>query len=88
MNETAKSPHSFKYEAGKMVITGVISVDNYDDKSMELRINDGLLTLRGRDFVLEEMEVKSGIVILSGVLHSTDYHAKAEKVGLLNRIFK
>ena len=88
MNENVKNPHSFKYESNKIVITGVISVDNYDDKSIDVRLSDGVLTVKGRDLKLEEMEVKSGIAILSGTLYSTDYHAKAERVSLLRRIFR
>lgn len=89
MNENQKvNPHSFKYEGNKIVITGVLSVDNYDDKNMEVRLSDGLLSIKGSGLKLEEMEVKSGIAILSGALHSLDYHAKVEKVGILKRIFR
>ena len=89
MNENQKvNPHSFKYEGNKIVITGVLSVDNYDEKSMEVKLSDGLLTIKGSDLKLEEMEVKSGIAILSGKLYALDYHAKVEKVGILKRIFR
>ena len=88
MNEISRTPHSLKYEAGRITVTGVKAVESYDEKSAEILLFDGLLTIKGSGLKLEETDIKSGNVILSGALHSLDYHAKAENIGLIKRIFR
>lgn len=89
MNENIKSvQHSFKYDSGKIVVTGISNVENYDSKCVELRLSNGLLTIKGNDFNLEETDVKSGLIVISGVLSGLDYHARAEKTSIIKRLFK
>lgn len=80
--------HSLKYESGRIFVTGVVNVDSFDEKEVELRLATSSLTLKGSGFKLDEMEVKSGILSLQGKLSSLNYHEKAEKMGLVKRLFK
>ena len=48
--------HSFRYERGKLYVTGVAGVDRYDEKSVEISLNAGLLVVEGSGFSLEEMD--------------------------------
>lgn len=80
--------HSIKYESGRIFITGVLNVDSFDEKEAELRLHGSSLTIRGSDFKMEEMEVKSGIMCIEGRLNSLNYHEKMEKMSLVKRLFK
>lgn len=90
MNETNNKSalHSFNYENGKLRISGVINVDNFDEKEAELRLCASSLTLKGSGFKLEAMDLKSGILTMDGKLTMASYHDKAEKMSLVKRLFK
>lgn len=89
MNEIKSvSGHSFRYENGKIYATGVVSVEEFDDKEAVLRLSDSVLTLKGSGFVLVETEVKSGLFSMEGKITSLSYHAKEAKIGFVKRLFK
>ncbi len=89
MNEIKNAGgHSFRYENGKIYATGVVSVEEFDDKEAVLRLADSVLTLRGGGFVLLETEVKSGLFSMEGKITSLSYHAKEAKIGFVKRLFK
>ena len=88
MAENQETNHSFRYEKGKLYVTGVMGVDSYDDKTVEIRLSGGLLNVSGSNFSLEEMNLKSGQLIVNGALHTLSYRDKGEKVGILKRLLK
>ncbi len=90
MNETTNKNtlHSFRYENGKICISGVVNVDCFDERCAELRLFDSSLTLKGSGFKLEDMELKSGILNMDGKLSSVTYHDKGEKISFVKRLFK
>ena len=87
MAET-QSNHSFRYERGKLHVTGVSGVERYDDRSVEIRLNAGLLVIEGSGFVLEEMDLKTGLLTVAGALKVLGYRDKGEKMSLVKRIFR
>lgn len=80
--------HSFRYEKGKLFVTGVIGVDSYDDKAVEVKLNGGMMSVVGSGFSLEEMDLKSGLLTVSGTLGSLTYREKGEKIGFVKRLFR
>ena len=88
MAEVQNIGHTFRYEKGKLIVTGVRAVDSYDDKSVEVLLNGGRLSISGSGFLLEEMDLKSGQLVVNGLLHTLTYREKGEKVGLVKRIFR
>lgn len=80
--------HSFRYENGKIIVMGVLSVDNFDDKTIAIRLSDNAITVKGQDFLVEDMNIESGLLTVSGKLSSLNYHSKMEKLSLVKRFFK
>lgn len=80
--------HGFRYENGKIIVTGVISVDSFDDKTIVVRLSDNAITLKGQDFLIEDMNIESGLLTVSGKLSSLNYHVKMEKLSIVKRLFK
>ncbi|MBR1748016.1 MAG: YabP/YqfC family sporulation protein [Clostridia bacterium] len=88
MGEAPNSNHSFRYERGKLFVTGVVGVDSYDDKTVEVRLAAGRLSITGSGFSLEEMDLKSGLLTIDGTPQSLTYREKGEKVGFLKRLIR
>lgn len=80
--------HSFRYENGKIIVTGVISVDSFDEKTVVVRLSDNAITVKGQDFLVEDMNIASGLLTVSGKLSSLNYHNKMEKLSVVKRLFK
>lgn len=88
MENAAENKHGFKYENGKIVVTGVSNVDGFEEKSVDLCLKKNALHLKGDGFKIESMDVKSGILTMDGRLISLCYREKLEKIPLWKRIFK
>ncbi len=80
--------HSFRYDNGKIIITGVVSVDSFDDKDIVVRLSNNAIVLKGQDFVVEEMNLETGFLTVSGKLWSLVYRDKAEKLSFFKRLMK
>ncbi len=88
MTEQTKSSNSLRYENGKITVSGVINVDSFDEKEVNLRLVSDVLTIRGSGFKMEETDTKSGLFTMNGTIASLNYHAKGEKVGFIKRLLK
>ena len=80
--------HKLLYENGKITLTGIGEVVSFDEKEITLRLQNRTLCLVGGNFKLEDMDVKSGVCTINGVLVSATYREKAEKIGIIKRLFK
>lgn len=88
MNEATSEKSSLRYENGKVTVTAVKEVASFDEKQAVLRLNGGLVTIKGNGFKLEEMGTKSGVFCMEATVSTVEYHEKAEKTSLLKKIFK
>lgn len=80
--------HSFLYEKNKIAITGVKSVDSFDEKEVEVTLSDNGIVIHGSDFVLLEMAQVGGKLCFSGHVSSVNYRSKQEKTTFLKKLFK
>ena len=80
--------HVFIYEKGKITVSGVISLDGFDEKEARIKLENNAVIVRGTDFVLQEMAQNSGRVCFSGKISSVEYAAKAEKVPFIKLLFR
>jgi len=90
MEQTANQlkSHTFRYENGKLSLTGVISVDSFDAQRVDVRLNDSALTITGKDFAVEDVDVSAGVLTLTGRVAGVEYKEKLEKLSFLKRLFK
>lgn len=57
----------------KQVISGVLSVLNYDEDEIVLETNMGVLTLRGKNFNITSLSLEAGTLEASGTVNHLHY---------------
>lgn len=72
----------------KITVTGVINVESFDDKSVLLTLSDNLLTLTGNNFLIDNLNIEDGNLMLTGEIADIKYSKTREKVSFIKRIFK
>ena len=70
-------------------IAGVIDVIGFDDETISLNTNQGGLTVQGRGFKINNLNVDSGELVIDGLVHGVTYEEiQKEKESLWGRMFK
>ncbi|MDD4781301.1 MAG: sporulation protein YabP [Tissierellia bacterium] len=71
-------------------VTGVDSVDNFNDEAVVLITNKGKLTIKGQKLTISKLNVEEGKLIVKGNINALSYseNDNKEKVSLVKRIFK
>jgi len=74
----------------KISISGVEDVDSFDEQNVILFTNAGLLTVKGRDFHINKLNVDSGEVVIEGDVESLVYSENVgrESGGFFAKMFK
>lgn len=81
--------HIIKSVYGENVeVSGVVSVLEFDEHTIVLKLADNVLTLKGEKFNIETLKLETGEVWISGCLYGLSYDKSREKVGLLKRLMK
>ena len=80
--------HSLLYKADGVEISGVNAVESFDQKNALLRLDGGLLEIRGDNFTLKDMTSNSGKVSFSGKIRSLEYKEKLEPKSILQKLFR
>lgn len=80
--------HSLLYKAGGVEINGVNAVESFDQKNALLRLDGGILEIRGENFTLKDMTSESGKVSFSGKIRSLEYKEKLEPKSILQKLFR
>lgn len=88
MENIVKLPHALKYENGRISISGVINLDSFENDVILARLSDKSMTLKGDKLNIEDFNVKTGVMIVSGIINSLVYHQKFEKLSFFKRLFK
>ncbi len=80
--------HYLTYRTGGLEVGGVVSVESFDQKCVLLRIDGGMLEIRGGGFILKDMISDSGKLTFSGKVRSLEYKEKIEAASVLKKLFK
>lgn len=72
----------------KMMITGVSSVENFDEQAVSLQTSMGALTIKGSELKVDKLNVATGELNVRGNIIGMVYSDSASRGGLLTRLFK
>lgn len=72
----------------KMNISGVIDVESFDDKTVSLITELGILTIKGDSLKVKGFAVETGDMMLEGKVQALGYSEGHTKKNLLSRIMK
>lgn len=84
-------PHSIMWRDRKQgSVTGVTDVASFDDTSVVLETEQGVLTLKGKNMHVGRLSLEQGEVELEGEIDSIVYsgHNPARKGSMLKRMFR
>ena len=80
--------HTFFYDSTKVTVTGVTSLDSFEEKEAVIGLENSILRIKGTGFVLSDMAQETKKLIFLGKVSSTEYSSKNEKSSVLKRLFK
>ena len=80
--------HTLIYKPTGVEVTGVVGVESFDQKCVLLRLDGGLLELRGGGFFLKDMTSDAGKLAFTGKIRSLEYREKLEPASLIKKLFK
>lgn len=71
-------------------VTGVENVDNFNDETVVLITNKGMLTIKGEKLNISKLNVDEGKLIVKGIINSLVYseHEGKKEKGLIKKLFK
>lgn len=75
----------------KLMLTGVVEVINFDDKTIALDTNLGTLTIRGQELKMQKLDVQNGDVAIIGRINSCIYtttESKKDNESIIARLFR
>jgi sporulation protein YabP len=87
-NIIVKSQHTFKYENERITVNGVTNLDSFENDVIIARLSDRTMTIKGEKLNVEDLNIKTGVMIISGIMNSLNYHKKFEKLSFFKRLFK
>lgn len=93
MNNTANSydkQHNIVLEnRKKLVLSGVINVESFEEDSVELKTALGDLSIRGEGLKMESFVSDIGDLVVKGNIYAIVYmNDSSKKQGFFNRLFK
>lgn len=71
----------------KLSLTGISDVDSYNDQEIIAVCSCGELTIKGDMLHIEELNLESGVLTVSGKIVSLIYSEKFTSASLLKRLF-
>lgn len=72
----------------KINITGVISVEEFDESTISCVTNKGNISLKGENLHVEKLDLENGELSITGVVYSLDYSDNHQAGGFLARLFR
>lgn len=75
-----------------MEVEGVLNVESFDDQEVHLETDQGMMTIRGADLHIKELNLDGGNLLVDGFVRSIEYTGDAPKgkkaKGLFGKLFK
>lgn len=72
----------------RMSVSGVSDVENFDENSVVLCTNRGLLTVRGTGLHIERLSLETGELAVEGTIDGIEYSEAVETAGFWSRLFR
>ena len=80
-------PHRLSLEDRQhLVLTGVTDVDSFDENTVLLRTNRGLVSVRGEGLQLRSLNVEGGQAAVDGTVTAIVYEGAPRQGGFLRRL--
>lgn len=86
-----RKPHSVQWkDRAKGAVTGVTDVISFDEHSVILETEQGMMTIKGKDLHIGRLMLDQGEVELEGMIDSVVYSGSnpAKKGSLVKRMFR
>ena len=82
-------PHKISLEErGKLSISGVVDVQNFDEEQVLLETVRGMVLVRGQGLHIERLQLEAGELIVQGEIGLIEYDDSVQPRGsLLGRLF-
>ncbi len=89
MEEKVKKPHSLQLEnRNGLKMTGVTDVEAFDEECVTVYTDYGCLSISGTALHIDELNIKNGVLQISGEVSALVYSSKKSKEkGFLKRVF-
>ena len=82
-------PHNLIMEGRKnLSINGVTHVESFDEQTVVLQTTMGQLTVKGHNFHLDQLNIDTGDVGITGNIYGMMYTNEHTQGGFFSRIFK
>lgn len=73
----------------KLVLSGVLEVESFEDDSVELKTSKGELTIRGESLKMESFILETGDLIINGNIYALIYlNDSTKKQSFFGRLLK
>lgn len=72
----------------RMSVSGVSDVENFDENSVVLYTNRGLLTVKGAGLHIERLSLETGELALEGTIDGVEYSEAEQGGGFWSRLFR
>ena len=85
----SKKPHSLQLEnRNGLKMTGVTDVEAFDEECVTVYTDYGCLSISGTALHIDELNIKNGVLQISGEVSALVYSSKKSKEkGFLKRVF-
>ncbi len=85
-----KKPHSLMIDSDNSIkITGIVDVGSFDDESINLYTDFGLLQIKGEKIQVGNIDIESGIFDATGKVVSFEYSEKRQKKqSFISKVFR
>ena len=89
MEEKVKKPHSLQLEnRNGLKMTGVTDVEAFGEECVTVYTDYGCLSISGSALHIDELNIKNGVLQISGEVSALVYSSKKSKEkGFLKRVF-
>ena len=89
MEEGLKGNHLLSLDdRQRLVATGILDVDRFDEKAVVLITNRGVLTIEGTELHINRLSVEKGEVAIEGQVDRLGYAELKEKGSIFKGLFR
>ncbi len=86
-SKSEPGPHRLSLEDRQhLVLTGVTDVDSFDETTVLLQTNRGLVSVRGEGLQLKNLSVEGGQAAVDGTVNAIVYEGAGRQGGFLKRL--